>query len=101
MKKVSTHESSYELYYVFSFTIKITCWFIDITARKCYDVLRKKINLVGRAGFSGDFEIPGDSSISRCHAEIFYEKQVWVFIFFKLLIFQIFFATLFAFVGFE
>lgn len=32
--------------------------------------------MVTRAGFNGDIEISGDSSISRCHAEIFLIKEV-------------------------
>uniref|UniRef100_A0A2S2PZZ5 Nibrin n=1 Tax=Sipha flava TaxID=143950 RepID=A0A2S2PZZ5_9HEMI len=49
---------------------------VNEITRECYDILKKKINLVARAGFKGDFEIPDDTSISRCHAEIFYEKKI-------------------------
>lgn len=47
-----------------------------ITARECYDVLKSKTHLVGRAGFGADLEISNDTSISRCHADLILDKKV-------------------------
>ncbi|VVC39420.1 Hypothetical protein CINCED_3A021705 [Cinara cedri] len=41
-----------------------------------YDMLRKKTHLVARTGFKGDIEISGDTSVSRCHAEMSLVKEV-------------------------
>ncbi|XP_050537629.1 nibrin [Daktulosphaira vitifoliae] len=43
---------------------------------KCYDLLKKETNVVGRFGFDGDLEIPDDLSVSRFHAVISVTKKV-------------------------
>lgn len=51
-------------------TYYCVCFVCCVLALEYYDVLRKRTNLVTRAGFNGDLEIQGDTTVSRCHAKL-------------------------------